>query len=46
MVADGHGVGLAIVKKIVQLHGGKISVISVNGTTQFTVSLPVGKTQK
>lgn len=40
---DGHGVGLAIVRKIVQLHGGNVSVISLDGTTKFTVFLPVGK---
>lgn len=36
----GNGVGLAIVKKIVSLHRGEVSVISENGTVKFTVSLP------
>ena len=39
--ADGHGVGLSIVKKIVDLHKGDISVVSSNGLTEFTINLPV-----
>ena len=39
--SGGSGVGLAIVKAIVDAHGGKISVSSVmNEGTEFTVSLP------
>lgn len=37
---DGAGLGLAIVKSIVEVHGGSISVTSVNGTTQFQLTLP------
>ena len=43
--AKGNGVGLAIVKKIVKLHSGKISVRSENGETTFTVTLPINKKQ-
>lgn len=37
---EGNGVGLAIVKRIVDLHNGNISVMSENGVTMFTVELP------
>ena len=37
---DGNGIGLAIVKKIVDLHDGKVSCKSENGLTVFTVELP------
>lgn len=38
--ASGNGVGLAIVKKIIDLHNGNIGVISENNITSFTVVLP------
>lgn len=37
---SGNGVGLAIVKRIVELHRGQISVKSEDGVTAFSVALP------
>ena len=37
---SGAGIGLSIVRKIVELHGGKVSVRSEKGETAFTVTLP------
>ena len=38
--AEGNGVGLAIVKKVTELHRGSIAVNSEGGKTTFTVTLP------
>lgn len=38
--ASGNGIGLAIVKKIVDLHEGNVTVTSQNQVTCFTVTLP------
>lgn len=38
---EGNGVGLAIVKKIVTMHRGTVSVISGSGKTEFTVEIPL-----
>lgn len=37
---EGNGIGLALVKKITQLHKGNVTVSSENGVTVFTVALP------
>ena len=42
--SQGNGIGLAIVKRIVALHNGKINVNSENGITAFTVILPKSQT--
>lgn len=41
--AAGAGVGLSIVRKIVELHGGSISAASTEDATTFSVRLPVEK---
>ena len=38
--SEGNGIGLAVVKQVVQLHGGTAMVDSGNGSTAFTVELP------
>ncbi len=38
---EGNGIGLSIVKRIVELHDGTVSVACSNGVTSFTVELPV-----
>ena len=38
---NGHGIGLAITKQIIDAHNGKIKVTSVPGGTVFRISLPV-----
>ena len=40
---EGNGIGLAIVKKITDLHRGKIDVVSADMAVTFTVTLPKGK---
>jgi two-component system phosphate regulon sensor histidine kinase PhoR len=40
---DGHGIGLSIVKKIVELHSGCVSAKSCDGLTTFIVSLPINR---
>jgi len=38
---EGIGLGLAIVASIVKAHDGKIDVVSANGYTRFTITLPL-----
>jgi len=37
---EGNGIGLAIVRRVVELHSGTVEVSSKNGITIFTVTLP------
>ena len=39
----GNGVGLAIVKRVVELHGGTVKAESTGGAVIFTVNLPKGE---
>ncbi len=41
--SEGSGIGLALVKRIVELHNGNVTVSSGNGSTEFTVSLPTSR---
>lgn len=41
---EGNGIGLAVVKRVVELHNGKITLESNPSFTKFTVTLPKGKT--
>lgn len=38
--SEGNGIGLALVKRVTELHNGKVSVYCENSTTKFTVKLP------
>lgn len=38
--SQGNGIGLAIVKRVVELHNGKVTVFSDDNSTSFTVTLP------
>lgn len=37
---EGNGIGLAVVKRVVDLHNGRVAVYSEHHTTVFTVTLP------
>ncbi len=45
-IGEGSGLGLYIVKKVIDKHGGAIKVESIPGRTTFTVSLPINSLEK
>ena len=44
-VGEGTGIGLDIVNRIIKHHSGEIKVKSEPGKTEFTVCLPLNRTQ-
>ncbi len=38
--SEGNGIGLSIVKKVIELHNGRVCVKSENGLTTFIVNIP------
>jgi CheY-like chemotaxis protein len=42
----GLGLGLALVKGLVSLHGGEVNVVSGSGGTEFIVSLPLAQRER
>jgi two-component system NtrC family sensor kinase len=40
-MGEGSGLGLSIVQKVIEKHGGRIAIESIPGKTQFIVSLPL-----
>jgi two-component system, sensor histidine kinase and response regulator len=40
---QGSGLGLSIIKKLLEFHAGKLTIASNHGTTTVTVSLPLAK---
>ncbi|MEK8015396.1 MAG: ATP-binding protein [Candidatus Parabeggiatoa sp.] len=45
-IGEGSGLGLDIVKKIIEKHDGKIEFQSLPGKTRFTVSIPINSNEE